>query len=157
MNKTTRNICTAIGIIILVILAAFIAMKLFKGVEQEKSVDIENMNIKNEQEYICSVASRNLNDIKEKIEKDIGKDVEIADTGSLDNIDIYFVVKEDNTYKFITKIKDGEKEKYQIAEDNENDARYIVPVSKLGIDVCVYTELKDYAIDRDGNITYTKM
>lgn len=157
MNKITRNICTVIGIIVLVTLAVFIGFKLVKDVNTEKAKDIENMNIQNEQEYICSIASENLKNIKDTIEKDIGKTVEVADIGSLDAVDIYFVVKEGNTYKYITKIREDENEKYQISQDNENDARYIVPVSKLGIDVCVYTELKDYMINKDGNITYTKM
>lgn len=157
MNKVTRNVCTVIGIVILVTLAVFIGFKIVKDVNAEKSKDIENINVQNEQEYICSVASENLKNIKEAIEKDIGKSVEVADTGSLDAIDIYFVVKEENTYKYITKIKEEENEKYQISQDNENDARYIVPINKLGIDICVYTELKDYMINKDGNITYTKM
>lgn len=157
MNRITRNICTVIGIVVLITLAVFIGIKLVRDVNIEKSKDIDNMNIQSEQEYICSIATRNLKDIKDSIENDIGKKIEIADTGSLDAIDIYFVVKEENTYKYITKIKENDIDKYKISQDNENDARYIIPINKLGIDVCVYTELKDYIVDKDGNITYTKM
>lgn len=157
MNRITRNICTVIGIVVLITLAVFIGIKLVRDVNIEKSKDIDNMNIQSEQEYICSIATRNLKDIKDSIEKDIGKKIEIADTGSLDAIDIYFVVKEENKYKYITKIKENDIDKYKISQDNENYARYIIPINKLGIDVCVYTELKDYIVDKDGNITYTKM
>ncbi len=157
MNKITRNICSVIGIIILGILAAFIIIRLVKDVNYEKTQDVNNMNIQSEQKYICSIASENLKNIKDEIEKDIGKKVEIADTGSLDAIDIYFVVKEDNTYKYVVKTKEDEMEKYKVAQNNEEDARYIIPINNLGIDICVYTELKDYVIDKNGNITYTKM
>ena len=157
MNKITRNICTVLGTIILVALAILVVIKLARDFIAEKSKDIDYINVINEQEYICLNGTKNIENIKDEIEKDIGKKVEISDTGSLDAIDIYFVVKDGNTYKYITKIKENENEKFEIAQDTENDARYIVPINKIGIDVFVYTELKDYSIDKDGNITYTKM
>lgn len=157
MNKITRNICTVLGTIILVLLAILVVIKLARDFNAEKSKDIDYINVINEQEYICLNGTKNIENIKDEIEKDIGKKVEIADTGSLDVIDIYFVVKDGNTYKYITKIKENEIEKFEIAQDTEKDARYIVPINKIGIDVFVYTEPKDYTIDKYGNITYTKM
>ena len=89
MNKITRNICTVLGTIILVALAILVVIKLARDFNAEKSKDIDYINVINEQEYICLNGTKNIENIKDEIEKDIGKKVEIADTGSLDAIDIY--------------------------------------------------------------------
>ncbi len=103
---------------------------------------------------MCDNATQKLNSIVEKIESNIDAEIEIADIGSLSDIDIYFVTKQDNEYKFIVKESIDGKESFRVAEDNENDAKYIVSLDRIGIDNCIYTDLKDYSIDKEGNITY---
>ena len=62
----------------------------------------------------------------------------------------------DNDYKYIIKEKEENVEKFKVAQDNDESAKYIVSMSLLKLDTCIYTNIKDYTIDKSGKITYNK-
>lgn len=155
MKKFLNIFFTIIGVIILVGLAVLLGIKLKNDTLTEKNSDIEEQNVQAESEYLCQISNENIENLIEIIKKDVNLDIEVADIGSLDKIDVYFVAKVDNDYKYIVKeVIDG-KEKYKIADDNSEEAKYIVPLNLLGLDTCVYTSLDKYSIDKYGKITYT--
>ncbi len=157
MNKAMRNIATIIGVVVFIVLAVFIGIKLYNDTKEYKRLDIEAQNIKNEMDFLVPTANEKMLEVMSKIKEDVGQNIELADIGSIGNIDIYFVAKVDGEYKYITKVTEEGKEKYKIASNNEEEAKYIVPVERLGLDVCIYTSIDNYNIDKSGNITYTQM
>ena len=130
----------------------------------EVSVDIKNslpvfnhkfMMIDGKSYYVKECDDNfNLKEIIAKIEKDVGKEVELADIGSISKIDLCFVAEVDGEYKYIVKEDDDGNEKFAIADDNSQAARYIVSLKAIELDSCVYTKIDNYNIDEDFNITY---
>lgn len=155
MKNFLKTITIVLVIIVLIFLGVLLGIKLKNDTLKEKEKDIEAQNIQAEAEYLCDVSNSKLKAIKEEIEKDIELEIEIADIGSLNNTDIYFVVKVDNEYKYIVKEQQENQEKFKVAQDNDEEAKYIVPIKTLELDTCLYTNLKNYNIDKEGKITYT--
>lgn len=154
MKKFLRALGILILINVIIAITVFMILKIKDDTLAEKNKDIDRQNAKVESEYVCDNATQKLKTIIEKIEDSIDAKIEVADIGSLDCIDIYFVTKQDNNYKFIVKETIDGRETFKISEDNENDAKYIVPLDKIGMDNCIYTEISNYSIDKKGNITY---
>lgn len=154
MKKFLRTLGILILVNIIIAITVFLVLKIKDDTIAEKNKDIENQNIQVESEYMCENATQKLSTIIEKIETSIDAKVEIADIGSLSDIDIYFVVNQNEDYKYIVKQTIDGKEEFKIAENDENDAKYIVSLDKIGLDNCIYTNLKNYTIDKEGNITY---
>lgn len=154
MNKFLRTLCTLISILVIVAVTVFLVLKIKNDTLAEKDKDIEDQNIEAESEYMCDTANEKITAIKEKIEKDTGVEVELADVGSVNDIDIYFVTKVDGEYKYIIKENTENEEKFAVAQDNEDDAKYIVSINMLGLDECVYTSITQYVIDKEANISF---
>lgn len=154
MKKFLRTLGILILVNIIIAITVFLTLKIKDDTIVEKNKDIEKQNIKVESEYMCENATQKLSAIIEKIETSIDAKIEIADIGSLSDIDIYFVTKKDEEYKYIVKETIDGKDNFKVAENNEDEARYIVSLDKIGIDNCIYTYLRNYIIDKQGNITY---
>lgn len=154
MKKFLSVLATIIGVIALVILAVFLVLKIRNDTMLEKEKDIEKQNIIAESEYLCAIANDRIDALKDNIEKELNMNIEIADVGSLDKMDIYFVTKVDNDYKYIVKSVEDNKDVFTIAQNNGEEAKYIVSIKALGLDQCIYTKLNNYNIDKEGNITY---
>lgn len=154
MKNFLRIIITIVIIILLVFLGVLLGLKIKNDTLKEKEKDIEKQNIQVESEYLCDIANKKITAIKDEIKEEINLDIEVADVGSLDNTDIYFVTKVDNEYRYIIKEQQENKEVFKVAQDNEEGAKYIVSLNTLGLDTCLYTSLKNYNIDKEGKITY---
>ena len=157
MKKFFSILLTIIVLIIFVGLGILLGLKLKSDMMIEKEQDIQRQNIQAESEYLCDSSNKKLSEIIAEIEQELNIKVEVADIGSLDNIDIYFVTKVDNDYKYIVKEQVDGNEKYKVAEDNSEEAKYIVSLKTLEFDTCIYTKLKDYSIDKYGKITYLEL
>ena len=156
MKKFLSGMITFLGVLLVIFLTVFVVWKIRKDTLIEKGKDIDMQNSIAESEYLCNIANENISAIKKQIESDVEQSVEVADIGSLDKTDIYFVTKVDNEYKYIIKEKEENVEKFKIAQDNDASAKYIVSMSLLKLDTCIYTNIKDYTIDKSGKITYNK-
>ena len=141
-------------IAVIILLGILLILKIKNDTMTEKQNDELAQNIQVESEYIIQNAMNKLNDIKDIIQKDVGQNVELADSGNITSIDIYFVVKENNEYKYIVKKNEDGQEKFSIAKTSDEEGRYIVSIENLGFDKCVYTNVQDYNIDDSGVITY---
>lgn len=156
MKKFFSTLATIILTILLTTLTVFLVLKLKEDTLMQKDKDVQEQNIEAESEYLCETSNEKLAELMVEIKNDVGQEIEVADTGSVGKIDIYFVVKVDNDYKYIIKTNEDGTEKFAISQNNEEDAKYIVPLSALELDTCIYTNLNSYSIDREGNITYSE-
>lgn len=152
-----KKFLSVLGIIILVVIVVsltfFLVLKIKNDTILERDEDILAQNERAESEYICKNANEKLQKIIEDIKKDVDKDIELANTGSINKMDLCFVVKEKDEYRYIVK-EDNEEDKFAIAKDNTQVARYIVTPSIIGIGECVYTNIDNYVIDSNFNISY---
>lgn len=148
-----KKFLSVLGIIILVVivvsLTIFLVLKIKNDTILERDEDILAQNEIAESEYICKNANEKLQKIIEDIKKDVDKDIELANTGSINKMDLCFVVEENDEYRYIVK-----EDKFAIAKDNTQVARYIVTPSIIGIGECVYTNIDNYVIDSNFNISY---
>ena len=141
MKKFFSILLTIIVLIIFVGLGILLGLKLKSDMMIEKEQDIQRQNIQAESEYLCDSSNKKLSEIIAEIEQELNIKVEVADIGSLDNIDIYFVTKVDNDYKYIVKEQVDGNEKYKVAEDNSEEAKYIVSLKTLEFDTCILSIL----------------
>ena len=154
MKRFLSTLGIVILILVIVALTVFLILKIRSDTIAQKDNDILIQNEQAESDYICQRANDNLKEIIAKIEKDVGKEVELADIGSISKIDLCFVAEVDGEYKYIVKEDDDGNEKFAIADDNSQAARYIVSLKAIELDSCVYTKIDNYIIDEDFNITY---
>lgn len=154
MKRFLSTLGIVILILVIVALTVFLILKIRSDTIAQKDNDILIQNEQAESEYICQRANDNLKEIIAKIEKDVGKEVELADIGSISKIDLCFVAEVDGEYNYIVKEDDDGNEKFAIADDNSQAARYIVSLKAIELDSCVYTKIDNYIIDEDFNITY---
>ena len=154
MKKFLSVFCIILFILFILVLGILLGLKIKNDADEQEASDILSQNITNEAEYVCSVANECLNEIISKIEEDTLVEVQVADTGTLDNTDVYFVTLVDGEYMYITKDGTSETQIFTVAEDNDDSARYIVSLQALGFDTLVYTSLSDYNIDSTSTITY---
>ena len=89
MKKFFSILLTIIVLIIFVGLGILLGLKLKSDMMIEKEQDIQRQNIQAESEYLCDVSNKKLSEIIAEIEQELNIKVEVADIGSLDNIDIY--------------------------------------------------------------------
>lgn len=152
-----KKFLSVLGIIILVViivgLTVFLVIKIKNDTILKRDEDVLAQNEKAESEYICKNANEKLQKIIEDIKKDVDEDIELANTGSINKMDLCFVVKENDEYRYIIKEDNGE-DKFAIAKDNMQVARYIVTPSIIGIEECIYTNIDNYVIDSNFNISY---
>lgn len=152
-----KKFLSVLGIIILVViivgLTVFLVIKIKNDTILKRDEDVLAQNEKAESEYICKNANEKLQKIIEDIKKDVDEDIELANTGSINKMDLCFVVKENDEYRYIIKEDNGE-DKFAIAKDNMQVARYIVTPSIIGIEECIYTNIDNYIIDSNFNISY---
>ena len=140
MKKFFKVIGILIAIAILVALGYLLVRKIKADTIAQRDLQIEANNIQAEAE----------------IETSLKVNIEVADIGGLNENDIYFVTPVGANYMYITKTKVEDKDTFAIATDNAKDAKYIVSLKTLGLDECVYTNIKDYSIDKTGKITYNE-
>lgn len=155
MKKFFHWIFRIVMLIAVIGLGVLLALKLNKDALETKAQVEKEEQITSESETMVVDATTLLQDIKHNIEKDTGVTVEMADTGSMGQIDIYFVTKVGEEYKYIVKNKteDGT-EKFDVAQTPEQGGTYIVSLDALGLKNCVYTDVNNYILDKDGNIQY---
>jgi len=152
MKKVLGIFVMVITIITLVVLATLLTLRIKNDTLNIKSKTELEINTKREVDEYIKDTAKIISDIKRAIEIDIGQDIEIADTGSIGKLELFFVTKVDDQYKYITKKVDESNEKFYIA--SEDDGKYIISEELLKIDNLVYTKIEDYVIDKTGNITY---
>ena len=140
--------------VVIIFLGILLILKIKDDTIKEKNNAERLQNIKIESEYVINNSNKLLSDIKKKIEDELNVKVELADVGSISDIDIYFVTLVNNEYKnIILKQVDG-KEKFEIAEDNYADGKYIVGLNAIELEELVYTNIENYSVDKEGKITY---
>lgn len=156
MKKFFKVIGILIAIAILVALGYLLIRKIKADTIAQRDLQIESNNIQAEAEFLCDRATKKLTTLIDEIETSLKVNIEVADIGGLNENDIYFVTPVGANYMYITKTKVEDKDTFAIATDNAKDAKYIVSLKTLGLDECVYTNIKDYSIDKTGKITYNE-
>ncbi len=156
MKKIILSILKILSVIAIIALFALLVIRINKDAKMLKEEDKLQLNVEAEAQYMTQKATSKLNQIKKEIETELGKTVEYADTGNVLDIDIYFVVKEGNGYKYVVKKIEGEKEIFSIANSADEEGKYIVSLDKIELKDCVYTEIENYSLDKDGKILYEK-
>ena len=155
MKQVFTSILKFISIVAVIALGVLLVIKIKNDTLIEKNIYEENENIQLESEYIVKKANDKLASIIETIEAEIDVNIELADSGSISELDIYFVTKVENDYRYIVKkVQENGTENLAISQDNNEDGRYIVSLEAIGLDECIYTDLADYNIDKQGVITY---
>ena len=92
MKKVLSVIFRIIIIAVIISLGELLVLKLRKDTITEKQNDELEQNIQVESDYIIQNAMSKLNDIKNIMHEDLGNNVELADSGNISVIEIYFVV-----------------------------------------------------------------
>ena len=156
MKKFFKVIGILIAIAILVALGYLLVRKIKADTLAQRDLQIEANNIQTEAEFLCDRATKKLTTLIDEIETSLKVNIEVADIGGIEGNDIYFVTPVGANYMYITKTKVEDKDTFAIATDNAKDSKYIVSLKTLGLDECVYTNIKDYSIDKTGKITYNE-
>lgn len=156
MKKFFKVIGILIAIAIIVALGYLLFRKIKADTLAQRDLQIEANNIQAEAEFLCDRATKKLTTLIDEIETNLKVNIEVADIGSLEENDIYFVTPVNANYMYITKTKVEDKDTFAIATDNAKDSKYIVSLKTIGLDECVYTNIKDYSIDKSGKITYNE-
>lgn len=156
MKKFLRILGVLVGVAMLVILAYMLVLKVKKDTTTLRNEDIIKQNTQAEAEYLSTKATNTLKSIIDKIETELKVNIEVADVGSLETNDIYFVTNVEGQHMYIVKEVIDEKDSFKIASDNFQDAKYIISLKTIGLDERIYTRLEDYVIDKEGNITYNE-
>lgn len=154
MKKFFTVLGVILAIAIVVLLGYFLVRKIKADTLTQRDMQIEANNIQAEAEFLCDRANQKLTELIDNIESSLKVNIEIADIGSLENNDIYFVTLVGKNYMYIVKNTVDGKDVFAIAKDNAQDAKYIVSLKTLGLDECEHTNIKDYSIDKNGKITY---
>ena len=153
-----KKFLSILGIIILVAvivsMTILLVLKIKNDTIAKRDEDIMAQNEKAESEYICKNANEKLQEIIANIKKDVDKEIELANTGSINKMDLCFVVKDNEEYRYIIREEENGEDKFAVAKDNLQVARYIISPITIGIDNCIYTNIDNYIIDSDFNITY---
>lgn len=158
MNKGLNAFLLIIGITLIVTLGVFVGLRIKDDTLKEKNEAELLENKKKESEYVIGNAMEILEQIRAKIESDTSKNVVLAESGSIDKVDIFFIVLDSDSgqYKYITKYEENGEDKYKVQE-SEDDTKYIVSYQMLGFEDLVYTKVEDYSIDTNGVITYSEL
>ena len=154
MKQYFRKFVELFILVAVIVLAVLLIMKICSDASAKKQSDEELLNTQNEYEYFCKKSTEFIKNLKSKIEESIGTKVELAETGSLKDIDIYFVVKQDEQYKYVVEQYVDNTQKFKIVEDESKEAKYILSVDVLGFKDCLYTNIANYNVDKDGNVEY---
>ena len=156
MKRFFSGLLKVVCIAIVIALGVLLILKIKDDTLIQKNMYEETQNIQVESEYMLGIANDKIAKIKEEIEKAINTKIEVADSGSISQIDLYFVAKVEEDYRYIIKkIDEDGTEVFAISKDNNENGRYIVSLEAIGLDECMYTDLADYSIDNQGVITYT--
>lgn len=155
MKRVFTGILKFLCITAVIALGVLIVLKIKDDTLVQKSMYEEAQNEQIESKYILEVANNKMAKIKEEVENAINTKVELADSGSISQIDLYFVAKVEDDYRYIVKkVQEDGTEIFAISEDNNEDGRYIVSLEAIGLDECMYTKVLNYNIDNQGVITY---
>lgn len=145
------KVLSILGVIALTVL---LVLKIGRDTLEIKKIDERDQNIQIESEYYINLAMSTLDEIKGEIEKDINTEIELADTGSLAQIDIYFVAKIEDEYRYIVQTEIDGVQKFAISKDNNEEGKYILSLDSLGIKDNIYTKIENYNVNKNGLITY---
>lgn len=155
MKRVFTSLLKILCIAAVIALGVLLILKIKEDTLIQKSIYEEAQNVQIESEYMVDIANKKMAQIKEDVEAILNTEIELADSGSISQTDIYFVVKVENDYRYIVKkVQDDGTQTFAISQDNNEDGRYIVSIEAIGLDKCVYTNLADYNIDNQGVITY---
>lgn len=155
MKRVFTSLLKILCIAAVIALGVLLILKIKEDTLIQKSIYEEAQNVQIESEYMLDIANKKMAQIKEDVETILNTEVELADSGSISQTDIYFVAKVENDYRYIIKkVQDDGTQTFAISQDNNEDGRYIVSIEAIGLDECVYTNLADYNIDNQGVITY---
>lgn len=156
MKKIILNILKILSVIAIIALLVLLIIKINNDAKKLEEADKINLNIEAEAQYMTQKATSKLSQIKKEVETKLGKEVEYADIGNVLDIDLYFVVKEGNEYKYVIKKVENEKEVFLVASSPDEEGKYIISLDKIELKDCVYTDIEKYSLDKDGKITYEK-
>lgn len=155
MWRTLELILRFILGIILIALCIVLMFKIKDEFLVQKALYEEAENKRVESEYILNVSNKKLEAIKTRIEEELNIEVELADVGAISEVELYFVTKVDNEYKYIVSgFRADGTEFFEIAKA-DNFGKYIVSLEAIGLNECIYTEAKDYNVNKLGEITYS--
>ena len=146
MKRVFTSLLKFFCIAAVIALGILLILKIKEETLVQKSIYEEAQNVQIESEYMLDIANKKMAQIKDEIE---------TDSGSISQIDIYFVAKVENDYRYIVKkVQEDGTQTFVISQDNNEDGRYIVSIEAIGLDECMYTNLANYNIDNQGVITY---
>ena len=155
MKRVFTSLLKFFCIAAVIALGILLILKIKEETLVQKSIYEEAQNVQIESEYMLDIANKKMAQIKDEIETILNTEVELADSGSISQIDIYFVAKVENDYRYIVKkVQEDGTQTFVISQDNNEDGRYIVSIEAIGLDECMYTNLANYNIDNQGVITY---
>lgn len=156
MKQVLANILKFVSIVAVIALGVLLIIKIKDDTLIEKSIYEEERNTDIESEFMIKNATKKLEAIKKEIEQELNIEVELADSGNVNQIDIYFVTKVEEDYRYIVKkVQENGTEVFAISQNNNEDGRYIVSLEAIGLNECIYTNLEDYNVDKQGVITYS--
>ncbi len=147
------KIIIVLGIIAVTVL---LGIKIVKDTKEIKVYNEESEIVNAEVNYFTDKISSSLRKIEDVIEKDIGQDVELADSGTITKIELYFVTKVDGKYKFIVDKNVDGVQKFEIAENELSDGKFYITPQDLGLENCIYSDIDKYSISKDGLVEYGK-
>ena len=154
MKKILGYLFRSIIVIGVLVITILLCIKIVKDTKEIKIYSEESLNKEAEAQYFIDTITSKLNKIKSQIEQDIGQEVELADTGTINKIDIYFVTKVNGEYKYIVDSNVDGNQKFEIVSDNATQGKYIINPSDLGLENCILTDVNGYSITKDGTVEY---
>lgn len=142
-----------IGIITVTIL---LGLKIANDTKEIEMYTEDSLNIEAESRYYIDTIEENFEKIKSKIEADVGQKVELADTGTIVDIELYFVAKVDGKFKYIISKNVDNNQKFEIVGDELGDGKFMINYTDLGLENCVFTDINKYSINKNGKVEYGK-
>lgn len=154
MKKILGYLFRSIIVIGVLVITILLGIKIVKDTKEIKIYSEESLNKEAEVQYFIDTITSKLNKIKSQIEQDIGQEVELADTGTINKIDIYFVTKVNGEYKYIVDSNVDGNQKFEIVGDDATQGKYIINPNDLGLENCILTDINRYSITKDGTVEY---
>ncbi len=157
MKKIIGYLFRIIVVVVLIIITILLGVKVCKDTKKIKMYEEESLNIEAESKYFIDTINSNLTKIEKQIEKETGKKIELANSGTICKIELAFVVEDNGAYKYIICKNDNGTQKFEVAQENNSEEdKYVISYKDLGLDDCVFTNIENYVIDRDRNVEYIK-
>ena len=156
MKKVIGYFFRSIIVLGLIAITVFLGMKIAKDTKEIKIYSEDYLNEDAEARYFIDTITSNLSKIESKIEEDIGQEVELADTGTISKIEIYFVTKVNGNYRYIVDKNVDGVQRFEIENDELNNGKFMITAEDLGLKDCFFSDINKYSINKDGIVEYGK-